>query len=1458
MRCVCDQIQVKGQSVKCAACVLSVGLPEGQASGGTSQATPRQVSQEGKVSGSFQGIGSGEASRTLDTSEVWATQDELTSEEVMAFMTQEEMEACEAKAKGLLENRDFKHSSCEELLDMLPLKPILKHRRMLGNQRSVYVTFGVYAYGSHYGITHRTRSHQCLCRYLNMYMENHAGPFCRTSLTLSFNNQMPVHRDVNNDERFDNVVIGLGSFQKGGLWLQDDASESSKVSEQVQKRQLPSGEWVSGVIHDLRHKAQRFSPKRWHGSQEWIGNRVVIAAYVSRGIHHLSLEDFRRLKDFGFNCPPQENKHMSCAVEGVANSRDERKEEEQIMKKLHLLHAATGHGSVRTMLDTLKRRGVSSRVLEIAKRFRCSVCAERQRPPPRNLSSLETLPPKWRTVSADIGHWTHPRTGVASQFMLVIDEGSRFRVARVLTQGSKQQPTAAACLAYFQEGWAQVFGHPEVLRLDPSGSFRSEAVETYCDKHSIYLDVVPADAHWHIGVCEQAIKGVKHLMDRLCADDDRLATREALALAIETFNCREQIRGFTPVQHAFGRNPDVTGRLINRPDQVPDELLVESADADFERSAHARASAEKALADWQAQQRINRAMNSRSRPAYDYGPGELVFFWRTQESGSGRHKPGTSRGRFLGPARILATETKRDRDGTPGPGSTVWLVRGRSLLKCCAEQLRRASPREELLESLAHSTGQESTPWTFNRVVEEIGGNRFEDISSEAPDVREWARAQDPDQEMPPSRFRVRGKRAEPEGVDEEQLPQSTSEPSASSRPVRPRTRGPQALLEEPGQAWWNNIEPDHFGSFCGFWTDEANAIEIEIAMPESRNGRQKAAEHLGSYFVGALKRQAVEVNERRLNEQDKQAFKDAKSIEVKNFIASQAFEALPPEYKPDRSQAIGMRWVLTWKLRDDGSRKAKARAVLLGYQDPAYEHRATTAPVMCRQARQLLLQVAANRQWSVFKGDVSGAFLQGRDYPDQLLCAPCDEICEAMNLPRQTIVRLRKACYGLVDAPLEWYKTVATFLAELGFQRLWSDACTWTLRSSEDQLLGVISGHVDDFLFTGEETNAQWRDAIQKIQSRFKWGDWDKDDFVQCGVQVTREGAGFKLSQKRYVEAIPEIPVNSVRRKDPKAPTTERERTQLRGLLGALSWHAQQVAPHVSASVGLLLTEVTQSTVQTLLQANTLLSHVKSKSGHEMHIHSFPAQEALGMYAWVDAASQNRVDGGSSQGILVGLGPLSMLQGEVGSVSIIAWHANKIDRKCRSPGAAETQAAVNGEDVLYFARYHWDELIHGSPNPRDPDASVRRIPGTLITDSRNVYDKLQTEVLTINGAEKKSNIELISVKESQYRTSLQIRWIHSEAQLANSLTKWNGGHELELFYKMRSSWRIVEDPEMKSARRRKAEGLSPLQQQQQQQLAQSSVTSVESSQMGEAAYLLESEHNWLDELLSFESPQRR
>ena len=93
----------------------------------------------------------------------------------------------------------------------------------------------------------------------------------------------------------------------------------------------------------------------------------------------------------------------------------------------------------------------------------------------------------------------------------------------------------------------------------------------------------------------------------------------------------------------------------------------------------------------------------------------------------------STHGKFVGPARILATENRRDDQGHLIAGSSVWLVRGRRLLKCCPEQLRHASEREKIVDEL-HS--EESQPWSFPRVAEELGGNDYEDWS-EHPELQE-------------------------------------------------------------------------------------------------------------------------------------------------------------------------------------------------------------------------------------------------------------------------------------------------------------------------------------------------------------------------------------------------------------------------------------------------------------------------------------------------------------------------------------------------------------------------------------------------------------------------------------------------------------------------------------------------------------------------------------------------
>ena len=209
------------QSMTCAACSVQ-GLQVSDHRPGT----PHQVPQDGEASGFTPGTGVGQ-----ETSD-----DGLSAEELEAFMNETEKQNCEAEASRLLQNKDFRHESCEQLLKNLPLQPILKHRRMLGDSRSIYVTLGVCAYGNHYGITKKTRAWENLCRYVNAYVENWSGP---------------GHKTVNNDERFENILIGLGDFRKGGLWLEDLGFISSGNKGEKQERQLPNGKWVPGLFRTV-------------------------------------------------------------------------------------------------------------------------------------------------------------------------------------------------------------------------------------------------------------------------------------------------------------------------------------------------------------------------------------------------------------------------------------------------------------------------------------------------------------------------------------------------------------------------------------------------------------------------------------------------------------------------------------------------------------------------------------------------------------------------------------------------------------------------------------------------------------------------------------------------------------------------------------------------------------------------------------------------------------------------------------------------------------------------------------------------------------------------------------------------------------------------------------------------------------------------------------------------------
>ena len=95
-----------------------------------------------------------------------------------------------------------------------------------------------------------------------------------------------------------------------------------------------------------------------------------------------------------------------------------------------------------------------------------------------------------------------------------------------------------------------------------------------------------------------------------------------------------------------------------------------------------------------------------------------------------------------------------------------------------------------------------------------------------------------------------------------------------------------------------------------------------------------------------------VEVSWQRLNNEQRAAMKEAKGIEIKEWLAARVCKAAVGEVPPDR--LMRMRWVLVLKGTDDPKVvKAKARLVIVGFTDPDLGAEDVRSPTLSRRGRQ-------------------------------------------------------------------------------------------------------------------------------------------------------------------------------------------------------------------------------------------------------------------------------------------------------------------------------------------------------------------------------------------------------------------------------------------------------------------------------------------------------------------------
>ena len=231
-----------------------------------------------------------------------------------------------------------------------------------------------------------------------------------------------------------------------------------------------------------------------------------------------------------------------------------------------------------------------------------------------------------------------------------------------------------------------------------------------------------------------------------------------------------------------------------------------------------------------------------------------------------------------------------------------------------------------------------------------------------------------------------------------------------------------------------------------------------------------------------------VEITYKQLSPEHVPLFDEAKAREVAEVLGSMALRAIQSREELQEALShpkrhIPMRWVLTWKpiqpleppppgkltsVMLDGSCKAKARIILLGFKYPDLVKRnpitgqpelKTAIPTISRIGRNLLLQCFAFDKHEIESADAKSAFLQAANCEEdrRLWTKAIPEIAVPLGLKPGQLMRDLGAIYGLSNAPRIFWQD-----NDLNFQKFGGiphpmDRCIWVFRDPEGSVFARI-----------------------------------------------------------------------------------------------------------------------------------------------------------------------------------------------------------------------------------------------------------------------------------------------------------------------------------------------------------------------------------------------------------------
>ena len=769
--------------------------------------------------------------------------------------------------------------------------------------------------------------------------------------------------------------------------------------------------------------------------------------------------------------------------------------------------------------------------------------------------------------------------------------------------------------------------------------------------------------------------------------------------------------------------------------------------------------------------------------------GQKCFYWR-EAAGSG------PRIRWKGPATVVLTESQK------GPGQTpnvYWLVHGTALIRAAPEHVRPDLESDTLaadtpaLHSLVRKVQNRGTT-VYVDLFKTNRKRRREDIAHSDDEILDDDDDQQPPPDGPPGRPAPSTDTTQPSlhssSIPDSQghvpgapppssLPRGPPAPQPVNHPPRGHAGGPPAtpttdaattpLPHEEGTDS-ENMDDDPSVDPEGDGAEDTTTVPSTADRPGTASGAVSTPPSVHPSFSPA---------EGETFEQKRARIDRTETISHATPPAVHESFRTPQTPETFAQRVLKAHFILKWSKHPDGSPRAKARLITQGFRDPDALAGLvdSTSPTLTRLGRTTLMSLASTLAWDTFIADITTAFLQGKEHSAERtlwIRLPADARQLLGVTDSKVPMRTKKPVYGLCDAPRAWFVEATRRLTSLGFVQHPLDSCLFLLFGPRLQC--AIGLHVDDLI--GISDPAIRQKVKEDLQKLFSFRDFreNQENFDFLGVQVARTfDNGLSCSHDSYLNKIKPIPLEKGRTADPESPATEKERTQLRALIGALQWAATQTSPHLQVHTSMLAGEVTKATVSTLIAANKALRFAKANSDVQLLYPPLGDNlEDIVFVAYSDAAFATRSDLSSQGGYLICASNRAILDGAACHYHLLDWRSFRLPRVARSTLSAEGQAAAEATDNLHFVVTFWRAILDGSYRIDGSDGCFKWFnPCVLVIDAKCLYDVLHREELYVStAADKRTCLEALVTRDKLKEIGGEARWVSSERQFADGLTK--------------------------------------------------------------------------------------